>query len=300
METGKERSIKGLLRKLFGGLNMSWRNVILFAAAAAVLTVIVLTPPFKDTSFELIGVTFEAWILFAVIIMANCKKPLESALKTFVFFLISQPLIFLIQVPFSEMGWGLFRYYIRWFLWTLLTFPMAFAGWFITKKNWLSALIFAPVFCYLGYCVYGYGLECVENFPRYLLAALFCLGQIILYLIVFFPDIKKKLVEILITVITVVVVIVVSMSTSRIEMGLTKILPGDPSFSAEATIESDDESIASVVFGSSEDGSIFIRAHAYGTVTLTVTDGEETARYLLEIYKEDRSPQMRITPVPGN
>lgn len=29
------------------------------------------------------------------------KKPLESALKTFVFFLISQPLIYLLQVPFS-------------------------------------------------------------------------------------------------------------------------------------------------------------------------------------------------------
>ena len=31
-----------------------------------------------------IGVTFKAWIFFAVIIMSNCQKPLESALKTFV------------------------------------------------------------------------------------------------------------------------------------------------------------------------------------------------------------------------
>lgn len=63
-----------------------------------------------------------------LIIMANCQKPLESACKTFVFFLISQPLIYLLQVPFSSMGWGLFGYYWNWFIWTLLTFPMAFVG----------------------------------------------------------------------------------------------------------------------------------------------------------------------------
>ncbi len=89
-------------------------------------------------------------IFFAVIIMSNCKKPLESALKTFAFFLISQPLIYLLQVPFSPMGWGLFSYYPYWFYWTLATFPMAFVGWFIQKKNWLSVLIFSPVFLFSG------------------------------------------------------------------------------------------------------------------------------------------------------
>lgn len=39
----------------------------------------------------------------------NSKDPLDSALKTFVFFLISQPLVYLVQVSFSEMGWGLGR-----------------------------------------------------------------------------------------------------------------------------------------------------------------------------------------------
>lgn len=77
----------------------------------------------------------EAWIFFAVIIMANCKKPLESALKTFVFFLISQPLIYLFQVPFSWMGCELFKFYFYWFKVTLCTFPGAFIGWFITKRK---------------------------------------------------------------------------------------------------------------------------------------------------------------------
>ena len=106
------KTLKRITDKIYGGLKMSWFAVILYAVGAAILTAAVLIiPVFKDTSVERIGVHLEAWIFFAVIIMANCKKPLESALKTFVFFLISQPLIYLLQVPFSWQGWGLFAYY---------------------------------------------------------------------------------------------------------------------------------------------------------------------------------------------
>lgn len=121
MEETMEKNERGVIRrfteKLFGGLNMTWPKVILFAAASAIVTAVFLIMPiFGDTSFNRIGVHFEAWIFFAVIIMSNCKKPLESALKAFVFFLVSQPLIYLIQVPFSSMGWSLFGYYRTWFI----------------------------------------------------------------------------------------------------------------------------------------------------------------------------------------
>ena len=129
MTDKKQSLLRRCTDKLFGGIDMKWWKVIVLAVASAVITFIFLVVPiFENTSFYNMGVTFEAWILLAVFIMANCKKPLESALKTFVFFLISQPLIYLFQVPFSNMGWGLFMYYRYWFYWTLLTFPMAFAG----------------------------------------------------------------------------------------------------------------------------------------------------------------------------
>lgn len=298
METRKNNLINGLISKLYGGLDMSWKNVILFAVGTAVLTAVVLiVPAFKDTSFQLMGVTFEAWIFFAVIIMANCKKPLESALKTFVFFLISQPLIYLIQVPFSSMGWQILHYYYNWILWTLLTFPMAFAGWFITKKNWLSVLIFAPVFAYLGVMLYGYGAECVKSFPHLLIAALFCLLQLILYVLVFFPDMKQKLVGILMPVIAVIAVTIFSATTQQVELGLTIALPDAPSFSEEATITLDDDSFASVTFWDMEGGIVFIHAQAYGTATITVTDGDETYQYTLDIYNEKGSAQTTITPL---
>ena len=122
-----KNTFKRLTAKLYGGINLTWFKVILFAVGTAVLTTIFLVVPiFKDTSFMRMGETLEAWIFFAIIIIANSKSPLESALKTFVFFLISQPLIYLLQVPFSWQGWGLFQYYKHWFILTLCTFPAAF------------------------------------------------------------------------------------------------------------------------------------------------------------------------------
>ena len=171
MKNSKPNFFRQIADKLLGGLNMSWLTVILFAVGTAVITsVFLIVPLFKNSSFELMGVQYEAWIFFAVIIMANCKKPLESACKTFVFFLISQPLIYLFQVPFSLLGWGLFGYYRFWFILTLLTFPAAFVGWYITRKNWLSVLILAPVLGYLGIIAYDSTLHCFRHFPQLLIS----------------------------------------------------------------------------------------------------------------------------------
>ena len=60
-----------------------------------------LIPITADTSFRDIAIKFECWILFGIIIICNSKNPKDSALKCFVFFLISQPLVYLIQVPLS-------------------------------------------------------------------------------------------------------------------------------------------------------------------------------------------------------
>ena len=201
----KNNALKKTLDKLFGGLPMSWPAVLLYAVGAAVLTAVFLVVPvFKETSFYRMGVYLEAWILFAVLIMANCKKPLESAVKVFVFFLVSQPLIYLLQVPFSWQGWNLFSYYGRWFILTLLTFPAAFAGWYINKRSWLSVLILAPVLAFLGSIVYSSMSETISSFPHLLLTAVFCLLQIAAYVFVFFPKSSQKLVGLAVPAATIV------------------------------------------------------------------------------------------------
>ncbi len=112
-----------MLKKAFGQIDMKWWKVIVFAVAMGVYVgAIAIWVPSKSWYHD-IAVTEERWILPAILIIANCKKPLESALKTFVFFLISQPIIYLVQVPFAEMGWDLFKYYRYWFMITLFTFP---------------------------------------------------------------------------------------------------------------------------------------------------------------------------------
>ena len=294
MEEKEPNMIKRWTDKLYGGLNMTWLTVILYAVGAAVLTsVFLVLPVFKNTSFERMGVTLEAWIFFAVILMANCKKPLESALKTFVFFIVSQPLIYLIQAPFNVLGWGIFRYYRNWAVWTALTFPMAFVGWYITKKNWLSVLIFSPVLAFLGYTAYETGVACFRAFPHLLIAALFCLMQIALYVVVFFPKMLQKLVGVLIPII---VIVVLAFSMPRVELQLTEPLPGDPSFSEEATVTVQDSSICQAQLHSAEEGIVYIYAHQYGETELRITDGGKETRYSVEVYNDQGIARVRITP----
>lgn len=142
---------ENFIRKLFGGINITWPRLIIASIVIGVLVgLIMINPAWKDTSISQIGVGFSWWILFGTIIIANSKSNVDSALKCFVFFLISQPLIYLVQVPFAEMGWGLFGYYKYWAMWTVLTLPMGFVGYYIKKNNIWSALILSgPIFLLL-------------------------------------------------------------------------------------------------------------------------------------------------------
>ena len=177
------------MKKLFGGIEFTWKRLILFAVICGVYTgVMTLIPATKDTSFRDISITFEWWILFAILIIVNSKTPLDSALKVFVFFLISQPLVYLVQVPFSPDGFGLFRYYPAWFQWTLLTFPMAFVGHYMKKDKWWGLLILAPMLLFLGYHYVSFFGEAVHFFPQHLLSALFCAATLIIYPLFIFKD----------------------------------------------------------------------------------------------------------------
>ena len=124
--------MKKALKKLFGGIDLTWPKLIIAAVAAGVFTAaMAIIPGLHYTSFIAVTVSFEVWILLGILIIMNSKSNLDSALKCFVFFLISQPLVYLLQVPFSWQGWGLFKYYRYWFLWTVLCFPMGFIGYYM-------------------------------------------------------------------------------------------------------------------------------------------------------------------------
>ena len=184
-----------LLKKLFGGIDLTWPKLIIAAIIAGVFTAaMAIIPIFKNTSFITITVTFEVWILFGILIIMNSKSNLDAALKCFVFFLISQPLVYLIQVPFSWQGWNLFGYYKYWFIWTLLCFPMGFIGYYMKKNKWWGYLILLPMIVLTAESFLGYFSDFLFSRPRYILISLFCAAAMILYPIAIFENRKIKLV----------------------------------------------------------------------------------------------------------
>ena len=124
------------MKKLFGEINLTWKKLIIFSIIAGVYTgVMAMLPIAENTSLDDISISFEVWILFGILIIMNSKSAKDSALKCFVFFLISQPLVYLVQVPFSNLGWGILNYYRNWIVWTMLTIPMGFIGYYMKKDK---------------------------------------------------------------------------------------------------------------------------------------------------------------------
>ena len=281
--------------KLYGGINLTWLGVILYAVGTAVLTTVFLVVPiFKGTSFIRMGETLEAWIFFAVIIIANAKSPLDSALKTFVFFLISQPLIYLLQVPFSWQGWGLFQYYKHWFILTLCTFPAAYIGWYIKKKNWLSLFIMTPMVILLAYLCEDSLKYVIHQFPNLLITVVFCILQILLYLFTFTEKISQKIIGVIIPIAFISVMLLMP---KNVEFSSSQFLPDNPVLTENAEVTVDDPGIADIsISGTGEDSTVLIQVHAYGDTSFTINDGDREFRYDIRIYENDLgSSQIDIT-----
>ena len=169
------------IEKIFGGINLTWPKLIIAAIIAGGFTAaMAIIPEVQNTSFNTIAVTFEVWILFGILIIMNSKSNLDAALKCFVFFLISQPLVYLIQVPFSYMGWGLFGYYRYWFYWTLLCLPMGYIGYYMKKDKWYGYLILLPMIWLTALSYMGYFSDFLFSSPRYRLITIFCAEVMIL------------------------------------------------------------------------------------------------------------------------
>ncbi len=160
---------------------MTYLRVLLYALlCGTAIGFIMVLKPLKNTSFQQPGISFEFWIFAALFIILNCKKPLEAGIKTFLFFLISQPLIYLVQVPFSSMGFGLFSYYPRWFVYTVLTFPGGIVAHYLKKGNLLSLAVLSVANLLLCFELPSFFFPLTTQFPKYLITVLFIVFEIIL------------------------------------------------------------------------------------------------------------------------
>lgn len=281
------------LHKLFFETKMTWPRVILFALATAVLTAaLLIVPIFRDTSFENIGVTYEAWFLFALIIIMNCDKPLEAGLKTFVFFLISQPLIYLLQVPFSSAGWELFDYYGFWFKLTLLTLPGGMIAWFVKKDNLLSALILAVATGFLGFHLVNFLNTCIGHFPKYLLSVIFIAAEIVVFILVLLNKNRNRIITAAITIVVTAIMLVHSPADNSGVQGAMEYYPIESGHVWEISSREGDLGDAEICEDIKD--TVLIYAKEFGTETITLVN-EQGETLVLEVTYNNEDEGLVIT-----
>lgn len=197
------------MKKIFGGINLTWPKVIIMAIVAGVYTaVMAMVPIVSDTSFSDLTVTFEVWILFGIFIIMNSKSAKDSALKCFIFFLISQPLVYLVQDVINHSNLFL-TYYRFWIIWTVATIPMGFIGYYMKKDKWWGLLILVPMLLLTGEECAGYLSKTMFSFPRHLLTTIFCISALIIYPLAIFKNKKVKTVGVVISGILISLIVVV-------------------------------------------------------------------------------------------
>ena len=180
------------MKKVFGEINLNWLKVIIMAIVIGVsIGLINCVPKLLDTSFRDPAIYFGFWILWGIFIIMNSKSNLDSALKCFVFFLISQPLIYLVEVPFVRQGWGIFVYYKYWFFWTIACLPMGFIGYYMKKNKWWGLIILLPMMGLLALDANTFIGGMIYSFPHHLLSYLFDISLLIILPLAIFKDNKK-------------------------------------------------------------------------------------------------------------
>ena len=128
----------------------------------------------------------------------NSKSNKDSALKCFAFFLISQPLVYLVQDIINHSN--LFMTYYRfWFIWTICCLPMGYIGYYMKKDKWWGYLILFPMILFDATSYSAYLFKFMFSYPKYLLIVLFCISTMIFYPLYIFRDKKIRITGVLIS-----------------------------------------------------------------------------------------------------
>lgn len=266
------------IKKLFGGIDLTWTNILIFAIMSGIYTALVsIFPQVRNTSLHTIAVSFEVWILFGIFIIMNSKSNVDSALKCFVFFLISQPLVYLLQVPFSLEGWSIFRHYKYWFIWTIFCLPMGYIGYFIKKDKWWGYAILLPVIILTAISYRQYLSYSTFCYPFYITISVFCVVVMFIYPNVLF---NNKQINKVGTVVSLLLVIGLTVTT------LIKPLI----YSTEILSVVDDKNITNEYNASLADnkyGDVFVELSEFGDSYVVHADFKKRGRTELIINTPD-------------
>lgn len=260
------------LKSSFNNYDLTLKKVMGLAVLSAIYTAIMFIIPFtKDTSFRDIGINFECWIVLAIFIINNSKTAKRAVIYTFLFFLISQPLIYLIQVPFSNEGFNIFRHYGYWFIWTLLTIPGSLIAYQLKRKNLISVLILSVAVAFLGYMAATYARSAIYSFPNHLLSSLFCVASSIMLCEVLFEKRTYKIIIIIVLIISVISTYVLNSFDESKYIEIT---------SNNATYTIEDEGLVNI---SVKDNKLLISPIKDGYTFVEVNDGNVKTTYYITV-----------------
>ena len=241
---------------------MGWGKVIILSVIAAIYTAAVaVIPALEDTSLHDTAVNLEAWILFAMLIIMNCETRKEATIKTFIFFLISQPLIYLIEVLVGHNDFSVFQYYRHWFIITLLTIPGAAIAFQVKKKGWLGTLALSVAVGFLGYMAVIYYRSLRLYFPNHLLSMIFCIALAVMMIILFIDKPKLRLFAAAVLVVSITSAMILTKPVLSMEISLPE---------GEWTYEIKDENI--IQLEQSDSDSFTIHAENAGGTIITFTN----------------------------
>ena len=206
------------MKKLYGNLKMSWLSVILFAVIAGIYTgAVMLIDVLDDTSFQDIGISYEWWVIFAVIIVVNCEKNREAMLKCFVFFLISQPFVYATEILLGDLTLDMAIYYYRsiWLPATILTLPGGFIAYYCKKQNIPGAVIMGLGNTIQAIMGVHYVTAAAGSFPHHILSVIVCFGSIFLMSFEIQKENRYRLISLLVPLVLTVTFVALAVMTGR-------------------------------------------------------------------------------------
>lgn len=204
------------LSKAFGSIPMTWRVVCSFAVLIGIYVGIInQIPILNDTSFQDIAVTLEWWVLFAVLIVSNCKSAGEAALKCLVFFLISQPVIYLVELPTLGLDKALYYYTSIWLPISLLTLPGGAIAFYAKKQNALGAVILGIGNTFVAVMAASYTQQMLNAFPRHLLTVVSCVGIIAVTVLGVQKTCRTRLLSIAVTAVLTAAIVIWTIYSGR-------------------------------------------------------------------------------------
>lgn len=207
------------MKKIFGNIKMSWIATILFAVITGIYTgAVMLVPVLDNTSFQDIGIAYEWWVVFAVIIVVNCKKNWEAALKCLVFFIISQPLVYLIEILFGNLTFEFAKsyYFSTWLPLTAATLPGGFAAFYCKKQSPLGAVILGLGNTIEMVMLASYIMQTAQDFPHHVLSAVFCVAAIVVMTLCIQKENKNRVIAFLTPVILGIILGIAAKATGRL------------------------------------------------------------------------------------